>query len=85
MTFYRQRMAKYYNSRVKSKEFRIDYLLLWRTKVSQPIERGKLSPNWEDPYQVNEVVRPETYKLKQLDGTPLQRSWNLPNLHMYYQ
>ncbi|XP_073113431.1 uncharacterized protein [Elaeis guineensis] len=80
----RQRMAKCYNFQVKSKKFRVGDLVLQRTEVSQSMERRKLSHNWKDSYQVDEMIRLETYKLRQLDGTLLQRSWNSANLRIYY-
>ena len=30
--------------------------------------RHKLSPSWEGPYIIAEVLRPGTYKLKTIDG-----------------
>nr|XP_010910597.1 uncharacterized protein LOC105036537 [Elaeis guineensis] len=85
MVTYRQRVTKYYNTRVKTKGFQVSDLVLRRVEVSQSIEQKKLSLNWKGSYQVDEVVRPEAYRLKQLDGTPLFRLWNLANLRMYYQ
>ena len=31
-------------------------------------DRHKLSPPWEGPYIVAEVLRPDAYKLKTIDG-----------------
>ncbi|XP_073109536.1 uncharacterized protein [Elaeis guineensis] len=50
MVAYHQWVARYYNFRVKLKEFRAGDLVLRRAKVSQPIEQKKLSPNWEGLY-----------------------------------
>ena len=85
MAAYRQKVARYYNVRVKNKAFRVGDLVLRRAAVSQPQDRGKLAPNWEGPYEVKEVVRPETYYLKELGGADLLRSWSSKNLRMYYQ
>jgi len=84
MASYRQRVARYYNTRAKPKEFRSGDLVLRRAEISQPSEQGKLAPNWEGPYYVEEVVRPGTYRLKSLDGVVLPRPWNSANLRIYY-
>ena len=85
MAAYKQKVARYYNSRVKSKTFRTGDLVLRQVAVSQPQNQGKLAPNWEGPYEVKEVVRPGTYYLKELGGAELPRPWNSKNLRMYYQ
>ena len=85
MAAYRQKVARYYNSRVKNKIFRAGDLVLRRATISQPQDRGKLAPNWEGPYEVKEVVRPGTYYLKEIGGADLPRPWSSENLRMYYQ
>ena len=74
MAAYKQKVARYYNSRVKRKAFRAGDLVLQRAAVSQPQNQGKLAPNWEGPYEVKEVVRPGTYYLKGIEGADLPRS-----------
>ena len=85
MAAYKQKVAHYYNSRVKSKVFRAGDLVLRRAAASQPQNQEKLAPNWEGSYEVKEVVRPGTYYLKELGGVELPRPWNSKNLRMYYQ
>ena len=85
MVVFRQKMAKYYNSRVKARTFRVGDLVLRRAEVSRPIEKGKLSPNWEGPYQVTEFIRPGTYRLMDWEGHQLARPWNIENLRKYCQ
>ena len=77
---YKQKVARYYNSRVKSKVFRAGDLVLRRAAASQPQNQGKLAPNWEGPYEVKEIVRSGIYYLKELEGAELPRSWNSKNL-----
>ena len=85
MAAYQQKVAKYYNARVKEQTFRTGDMVLRRAEMSRPTEQGKLSPNWEGPYQVEEVIRPGTYRLKTLEGKTLSRPWNVQNLRKYYQ
>ena len=46
---------------------------------------GVLGANWEGPYQVSQVVPPNTYKLAHLDDTMVPRAWNAEHLKKYYQ
>ena len=43
-------------------------------------ECGKLGPKWEGPYEVVEAVGKGAYTLKDRDGTPIARTWNISNL-----
>ena len=74
MAIYQQKVAKYCNSRVKSKTIKVGNLDLRTSKVSQPTEVGKLSPKWEGPYQVVKIIRPGAYQLQRSDGSIVPRS-----------
>ena len=84
MAMYRQRMARYYDRKLKPRSFSTGDLVLRKAEVSQSMDQGKLSPNWEGPYKVIEVVRPGTYRLETLEGHRLARPWNVQNLRAYY-
>ena len=45
-----------------------DLVLRW---VMSTKDKHKLSPPWEGPYSIAEVIRPGTYKLKDSDGNIL--------------
>jgi hypothetical protein len=66
----KMRVAKYYNKKVKVKQF-AEGELVWkallpiRTKYS---EFGKWSPNWECPFRVVRSVPGNAYILKTLLG-----------------
>ncbi len=45
MAKYQQRMAQYYNARVKIKSFKEGDLVLRKAEASQPTEQGKMAPN----------------------------------------
>ncbi|TKC13480.1 reverse transcriptase-like protein [Robertmurraya kyonggiensis] len=46
--------------------------------------RHKLSPPWEGPYIVAEVLKPGTYKLADEDGHVLTNAWNIQQLRRFY-
>ena len=45
MMAYKQRIAKYYNIRIKPKSFQKDDLILRQAEVSKPTEQDKLASN----------------------------------------
>ena len=83
---YQQRVAKYYNSKVKDRSFKVGDLVLRKVMLNtKEANTGCLGPNWEGPYRVTGVLRPGTYQLEDLDGTPLPHPWNAEHLRIYYQ
>ena len=53
MAKYQQKMAEYYNQRVKLKRFNIGDLVLQKvTPAMKDPAQGKLGPTWEGPYKV---------------------------------
>ncbi|XP_077231894.1 uncharacterized protein LOC143865077 [Tasmannia lanceolata] len=82
---YKQRVSNYHNSKIRPREFRTGDLVLRKATVSQPTKVGKLSPTWEGPYRVKEVIRPGSYKLETLEEYLLPHAWNSGNLRRYYQ
>ena len=53
MTKYQQKMAEYYNQRIKLKRFNIEDLVFRKvTPITKDPAQGKLGPTWERPYKV---------------------------------
>ena len=46
-------------------------------------EKHKLSPPWEGPYTVTEVIRPGTYRLEDNNGNVLNNTWNIEQLRRF--
>ena len=46
-------------------------------------EKHKLSPPWEGPYTVTEVIRPGTYRLEDNNGNILTNTWNIEQLRRF--
>ena len=64
------RVAKYYNRKVKSKQFSKGDLV-WKVKLqigSRDSKFDKWSPNWEGPYRIKRCVPGNTYILETLQG-----------------
>ena len=40
-------------------------------------DHHKLSPPWEGPYIITEVLRTGAYKLKTVDGVVFTNAWNI--------
>ena len=79
-------VAKYYNSRVRSRSFLLRYLVL--RKVFQNTQEpgvGTFGTNWEGPYKVVRMVKSGVYELEDLGGRPLGHPWNAEHLKKYYQ
>ncbi|GJS48654.1 reverse transcriptase domain-containing protein [Tanacetum coccineum] len=78
------KMEKYYNSRVYSTSFKPGDLVYRSNKASHAEEGGKLGPKWEGQYEVTDALGKGAYKLKDLNGKPLLRTWNVRNLKRCY-
>lgn len=81
---YQEKVTSYCNSKTKKKRFSLNDLVLRETAVSMQSKLNKLSPPWEGPYKVIKVIKPRTYRLAHLDGSPIQNSWNAIHLRKYY-
>ena len=86
MEKYRQKMAEYYNRRVKLRRLEIGDLVLRKVSiVTNDPNQGKLGLTWEGPYKVVHYSRRGSHHLETLDGQKLPRPWNIENLKKYYQ
>ncbi|XP_071704482.1 uncharacterized protein [Rutidosis leptorrhynchoides] len=48
----KQRIAKYYNKRVRARTYKVGDLVWHDNQASSAQNTGKLGPNWEGPYKV---------------------------------
>jgi hypothetical protein len=63
---YQHAMRRYYGRTIRERVFQVRDLVLRRVHSNK--DRHKLSPPWESPIIVDQVLRPGTYKLKDEDG-----------------
>nr|GEW20218.1 hypothetical protein [Tanacetum cinerariifolium] len=52
--------------------------------ASLAVDRGKLGPTWEGPYEVTKALGDRACKLRSADETVLPRTWNVANLKKCY-
>ena len=72
---YQQALRWYHSHRVQGRAFNIGDLVLYLIQSNKNCH--KLSPPWEGPYIIAEVLRPGTYKLKTIDGKIFTNAWNI--------
>jgi hypothetical protein len=80
------KVARAYNKKVKLKEFQVRGLV-WEavfplgTKYSA---YGKWSPNWHEPYRIDQVLPKNAYMLEELDGVKFLVAANGQHLMKYF-
>ena len=81
-TCYQQILHRYHERKIRGRILEVGDLILWRTQSTK--EKHKLSPPWEGPYTVTEVIRPSAYRLKDDNGNVLTNTWNIEQLRHFF-
>jgi hypothetical protein len=79
---YQAKTIKWRDRKVKLKNIKLGHLVLRR--VANPDTVGKLQLMWEGRLLVVSSSRPGSYRLKDMDGNDIPRSWNADELRRYY-
>jgi len=79
---YQQALRRYHHRRVRGRAFNVGDLVLRRVQSTK--DRHKISPPWEGPYIVAELLRPSTYKLQTANGQVFTNAWNIEQLRHFY-
>jgi hypothetical protein len=79
---YQAKIIKWRDRKVRLKNIKPGHLVLWRVANSDTV--GKLQLKWEGPFLVVSSSRPGSYRLKDMDGNDIPRSWNADELRRYY-
>nr|GFA10411.1 reverse transcriptase domain-containing protein [Tanacetum cinerariifolium] len=74
------KMEGYYIAKVRSTSFRPGDFVYRNNEASHAKDGGKLGPKWEGPYEVTEALGKGEYRLRDLNGHTLPRTWNICNL-----
>ncbi|GJZ00028.1 hypothetical protein Tco_0517457 [Tanacetum coccineum] len=77
-------MKGYYDAKVRGVSFRPGDFVYRANDASHAEDTGKLGPKWEGPYEVTEALGKGAYKLRDMDGRELPRTWNIYNLKKCY-
>ena len=79
---YQQALRRYQARRIRSRDLKVGDLVL-RLRQSNK-GRHKLTPPWEGPYIVAQVLKPGTYKLANEKGEIFTNAWNIEQLRRFY-
>ena len=79
---YQQDLRRYHARRIRSRGFNVGDLVLRLKQDNRG--RHKLTPPWEGPFIITEVLRPGTYKLANEKGQILTNAWNIEQLRRFY-
>jgi hypothetical protein len=79
---YQAETIKWRDRKVRLKNIKPGHLVLRRVVNSDTV--GKLQLKWEGPFLVISSSRPSSYRLKDMDGNDIPRSWNAEELQRYY-
>jgi hypothetical protein len=75
---YQAKTIKWHDRKVRFKNIKPGHLVLRR--VANPDTVGKLQPKWKGPFLVVSSLRPGSYRLKDMDGNDIPRTWNADEL-----
>nr|GFA26161.1 reverse transcriptase domain-containing protein [Tanacetum cinerariifolium] len=80
----KSKIKGYYDAKVRGVSFRPGDFVYRANGESHEEDAGKLGPKWEGPYEVTEALGNGAYKLRDIDGRELPRTWNICNLKRCY-
>jgi hypothetical protein len=79
---YQAETIKWRDRKVRLKNIKPGHLVLRRIANLDTV--GKLQLKWEGLFLVVSSSRPGSYRLKDMDGNDIPRSWNVDELRRYY-
>ncbi|XP_066316690.1 uncharacterized protein [Miscanthus floridulus] len=79
---YQQTLRHYQARRIRSQNLKVGDLVL-RLRQSNK-GRHKVTPPWEGPYIVAQVLKSGTYNLANENGEILTNAWNIEQLRCFY-
>ena len=79
---YQQALRRYHSRRVRGRAFNVGDLVLRLVQSNK--DRHKLSPPWEGPYIIAEVLCSGAYRLKTINGEVFTNAWNIEQIRRFY-
>ncbi|KAK8918768.1 hypothetical protein KSP39_PZI021391 [Platanthera zijinensis] len=81
----KRRMAKYFDKHVRVKQFAEGDLVLRKVDAAgRSAAVGKLHPNWEGPFIVQEALKSGGYRLRNVEGETLSLTWSGDDLKRFF-
>nr|GEZ58071.1 reverse transcriptase domain-containing protein [Tanacetum cinerariifolium] len=80
----KSKMKGYYDAKVRGVSFRPGDFVYRANGASHAEDAGKLGPKWEGPYEVTKALGNGAYKLRDIYGRELPRTWNICILKRCY-
>nr|KYP36874.1 hypothetical protein KK1_041976 [Cajanus cajan] len=79
------RASRRYNMRVRPRSFRVGDLV-WRLlgEARKDTSYGKLAPTWGGLFRVIKDLENGAYRLEELSGKSIPRTWNATHLKFYF-
>ena len=85
LAYYQHKIKQGYDGNVKLRPLAPRDLVLRKVLgTTKNPARGKLGPNWEEPYRITSVAEIGAYYLEDLDEKTVLHPWNVNNLKRYY-
>jgi hypothetical protein len=79
---YQHAIRHYHGRTVWERAFQVRDLVLQRLQSNKDCHN--ISPPWEGPFIIDQVLRPGTFKLKDEDGRPITNTWSIEQLRHFY-
>nr|KYP45943.1 Gypsy retrotransposon integrase-like protein 1 [Cajanus cajan] len=81
----RARVSRKHRTKIKPREFHLGDLV-WRVvrEARRDRTQGKLAPDWDGPFRIRHNLNNEVYKLEELNGKIIPRTWNVTHLKHYF-
>jgi hypothetical protein len=79
---YQQSLRRYHNKHIHRRDLNVGDLVLRRSHNTKGLH--KLTPPWERPYIIAEVLKPGTYKLSNEKGEIFTNAWNIEQLCHFF-
>ena len=73
---YQHIAESYYNKKVRARPMELNDLVLRKVfENTKEWKAGKLGTNWEGPYKIVEIIKPDVYRLETSTGEPIPRAY----------
>jgi hypothetical protein len=79
---YQQSLRCYHDKHVHRRDLNVGDLVLRRSQNNKG--RHKLTPPWEEPYIVVEILKPGSYNLSNEKDEIFTNAWNIEQLHRFF-